>query len=162
MSFVQQRIQSEDWRYCEAATRAFSSILDGPTSEIIGPFVNQSIPVLLKLLSDSHVMVKDTTSWTIKQICEFHVRSIPEETFPTLLSNLVEKLQQEIPQVASQACYALHNLAAAFADDDPAAPTGTNALSSYLPTLLDQLLNCFWSSVCFDSKLCTRLYAYIG
>ena len=140
MPFVQQHIQSDNWRFREAATMAFSSILDGPSTDVIGPFVNQSIPILLTSLSDSHLMVKDTAAWTIGRICELHVHSIPDETFPTLLQGLVEKLQQESPQVASQSCYALHNLAAAFADDDTAATTGTNALSSYMPTLLEQLL----------------------
>ena len=79
MPFVQQHIQSEDWRFREAATMAFSSILDGPSSEVIGPFVNQSIPILLTSLSDPHVMVKDTAAWTIGRICELHVRSIPDE-----------------------------------------------------------------------------------
>jgi importin subunit beta-1 len=138
--FVQQHIQSENWRFREAATMAFSSILDGPSTEVIGQFVNQSIPYLLTALSDTNVMVKDTTAWTIGRICELHVRSIPSETFPTLLQGLTQKLHGESPQVASQACYALHNLAAAFADDEAGATTGTNALSQFMPTLLEQLL----------------------
>lgn len=140
MPFVEQNIQSENWRFREAATMAFSSILDGPTTEVIGPFVSQSISFLLKALNDSNVMVKDTTAWTIGRICELHVRSIPNDIFPTLLSGLTEKLQGESPQVASQACFALHNVAAAFADDDSGETTGTNALSKYMPTLLDHLL----------------------
>lgn len=138
--FVQQHITNENWRYREAATMAFGSILDGPSSEVIGPYVNQSIPVLLKALSDSHDMVKDSTAWTLARICDLHVRSIPNETFPILLKGLVEKLSEESPQVASKACFALHNLAGAFSDDDAAETTGTNALSPYMPTLLEQLL----------------------
>ena len=136
--FVQQHIKSDNWRFREAATMAFSSILDGPSSETIGPYVNQSIPILLAALSDPHDMVKDTTAWTIGRICELHVRSIPQETFPSLVNGLMEKLLTEGPQVSSQACYALHNLASAFADDD--APAGTNALTPYMPTLFETLL----------------------
>lgn len=138
--FVQQHIQSENWRYREAATMAFSSILDGPSSEKIGPYVNQSIPLLLTALSDPNVLVKDTTAWTIGRICELHVRSIPAETFPTLVNGLSEKLLSESASVSSQSCFAIHNLAAAFADDDAAANTGTNALSKFMPTLLDRLM----------------------
>lgn len=138
--FVQQHIKSENWRFREAATLAFSSILEGPSSEAIGPYVNQSIPVLLAALSDPHDMVKDTTAWTIGRICELHVRSIPEATFPTLVHALNEKLLQESPQVSSQACYALHNLASAFQDDDAAETNGTNALTPYMPALLERLL----------------------
>ena len=135
--FVQQHIQSQDWRFREAAVMAFGSILEGPSSEIIGPFVNQSIPILLGALSDSHAMVKDTAAWTIGRICELHVRAIPTDTFPTLLTSLMEKLQQESPQVAGQAAYALHNLAAAFQMEDA---SDTNALSQYMSTLLGELL----------------------
>ena len=138
--FVQQHIQNENWRFREAATMAFSSILDGPSGEKIGPYVNQSIPLLLGALSDPHIMVKDTTAWTIGRICELHVRAIPQETFPLLVNGLSGKLLTESANVSSQACFALHNLAAAFADDDAAATSGTNALSTYMPNLLDLLI----------------------
>lgn len=140
MPFVQQHIQSENWRYREAATMAFSSILEGPTDEAIGQFVNQSIPVLLGALSDSNDLVKDTTAWTIGRICDLHVRSIPEDTFPTLVNGLAGKLLSETPRVSSQACFGIHNLAAAFQNDNAAETSGTNALSPYMPHLLQTLL----------------------
>lgn len=128
MPFVQQHIQSDNWRYREAATMAFTSILEGPSDEAIGQYVNQAIPVLLTALSDSNDLVKDTTAWTIGRICELHVRSIPEETFPTLVNGLAGKLLTENPRVSSQACYGIHNLAAAFQNDNAAQTSGTNAL----------------------------------
>lgn len=140
MPFVQQHIKSENWRYREAATMAFSSILEGPSPEAIGQYVNQAIPVLLAALSDSNDLVKDTTAWTIGKICDLHVRSIPEDTFPTLVNGLAGKLLSETPRVSSQACFGIHNLAAAFQNDDAAATAGTNALSPYMATLLQTLL----------------------
>uniref|UniRef100_A0A6U3SM86 Importin N-terminal domain-containing protein n=1 Tax=Ditylum brightwellii TaxID=49249 RepID=A0A6U3SM86_9STRA len=140
MPFVQSNIQSDNWRLREAAIMAFSSVLEGPSMEIIGPYVNQSIPVLLNALSDPHVLVKDTTAWAIGRICELHVRAIPEETFPQLVNVLMSKLLSETPRVSSQASFALHNLAAAFAGDEAAAASGTNALSAYMPALLQTLL----------------------
>ncbi|GFH57808.1 hypothetical protein CTEN210_14284 [Chaetoceros tenuissimus] len=138
--FVQQHIKSENWRFREAATMAFSSILDGPSSETIGPYVNQSIPILLQALSDQHDMVKDTSAWTIGKICELHVRAIPHETFPTLVEGLMSKLLTENPSISSQSAYAIHNLALAFADDDQAEKSGSNALSPYMGPLLQTLL----------------------
>ena len=129
MPFVQQHITSENWRYREAATMAFSSILEGPSDDAIGPYVNQSIPFLLSALSDTNDLVKDTTAWTIGRICDLHVRSIPDEVFPTLVNGLAGKLLTETPRVASQACFGIHNLAAAFRNDSAAATSGTNALS---------------------------------
>ena len=74
----------------------------------------------------------------IGKICEMHVRSVPSETFPSLVNTLTSKLLGETPRVASQACFGLHAIAAAFADDPNA--NDTNALSSYMPTLLQTLL----------------------
>lgn len=138
--FIQQHIKSENWRYREAATMAFSSILEGPSSETMGPIVQQSIPILLQALSDPHNMVKDTTAWTIGRICGIHVRSIPSESFPMLVGGLLDKLMTESANVSSQSCYALHNLANAFSEDDSAANTGTNLLSQYMQPLLATLL----------------------
>jgi len=140
MPFVQANIKSENWRLREAATMAFSFILDGPSPESLGPYVNQSISVLLAALSDPHPMVKDSSAWTLGRICDLHVRSIPSETFPILITSLGEILMKETPRLSAQACFALHNLAAAFEGDVSAKVTGTNALSPYLPTLLQTLL----------------------
>ena len=141
MPFVMQHINSEHWRYREAATMAFSSVLDGPSDQVIGPYVSQSIPVLLGALSDPHIMVKDTTAWTLGRICELHARSIPQDMFPTLVNGLMGKLMTESSKVSSQACFALHNIAAAFAQDKAAETVGTNALSQYVPHLLQTFLN---------------------
>lgn len=108
---------------------AFSSILEGPSDKAIGPYVNQSIPFLLTALSDPNDLVKDTTAWTIGRICDLHVRSIPEDIFPTLVNGLAAKLLTETPRVSSQACFGIRNLAAAFQNDNAAATSGTNALS---------------------------------
>lgn len=72
---------------------------------------------------------KDITAWTIGRICDLHVRSIPEDIFPTLVNGLAAKLLTETPRVSSQACFGIHNLAAAFQNDNAAATSGTNALS---------------------------------
>ena len=141
MPFVTQYIQSDNWRYREAAIMAFSSILEGPGDEVIGPYVHQSIPILLAALSDPHVMVRDTTAWTIARICELHARSIPLDLFPTLVNGLISKLMTESAKVSSMASFALHNIAAAFSDHESAEKVGTNALSQYIPILLQNFLS---------------------
>mmetsp|Transcript_47014 Transcript_47014/g.56853 ORF Transcript_47014/g.56853 Transcript_47014/m.56853 type:complete len:869 (-) Transcript_47014:375-2981(-) len=140
MPFVQSNIRNPEWRFREASIMAFSSILEGPSGETIGVYVNQSIPVLLECLADKNTLVKDTTAWALGRICEYHARSIPPETFPQLVQGLMAVLTSESSRVASQACFALHNLAAAFAGDETGSATGTNALSPYMPQLLQTLL----------------------
>jgi hypothetical protein len=46
-----------------------------------------------------------------------------------LVNGLASKLLNETPRVSSQACFGIHNLAAAFQKDNAAAFSGTNALS---------------------------------
>mmetsp|Transcript_25359 Transcript_25359/g.58536 ORF Transcript_25359/g.58536 Transcript_25359/m.58536 type:complete len:807 (+) Transcript_25359:242-2662(+) len=136
MPFVLQNIKNTEWRMREAATMAFSCILEGPSTDKIGQFVNQSIPVLIEALKDPHPMVKDTSAWTLGRICDLHVRCIPNEALPQLVQGLASVLMTESPSVSSKACFALHNLAAAFD-----AETGSsNALSPYVGKLLETLL----------------------
>jgi importin subunit beta-1 len=85
-------------------------------------------------------MVRDTSAYAIGRICDLHIRSIPAETLPLLINGLMSKLLTESTRVSAQACSALHNLANAFAGDDAAAQLGTNALSQYIPALLETLL----------------------
>jgi len=137
MPFIQANIKNENWRLREAATMSFGSILEGPSSEIIGPYVNQSVPVLLQALSDPHTMVRDTTAWTLSRICSIHLRSIPGDQFPALVAALSSTLLKETPRVASQACNALFHLADSFPEEED---SSTNALSPFMPNLFQTLL----------------------
>mmetsp|Transcript_26976 Transcript_26976/g.41827 ORF Transcript_26976/g.41827 Transcript_26976/m.41827 type:complete len:863 (-) Transcript_26976:400-2988(-) len=138
MPFVMENIKSENWRLREAATMAFAQILDGPSTEAIGQYVNQSVTVLLEALTDTHPMVKSTAAFSIGKICDLHVSSIPQDIFPNLVQSLLAALPKEAPAVASQACTSLHNLAAQFLINDAEGPS--NALSPYMGTLLQTLL----------------------
>jgi importin subunit beta-1 len=137
MPFIQSNIKNENWRLREAATMCFGSILEGPSSETIGPYVNQSVPVLLQALQDPHIMVRDTSAWTLARICSIHLRSIPGDQFPALVTGLSNTLLTETPRVASQACNAIFNLADSFPDDEDAS---TNELSTFMPNLFQTLL----------------------
>jgi len=139
MPFVQQNIQNEDWRLRDAAMMAFISMLDGPKDETIGPAVSQSVPVLLSLLNDPHVMVRDTAAHCISRICLLHIRFIPTDIFPTLLQALIAKCGEGSPKVASQACSALYNLASAFSEE-ASQQQESNSLSRYMQSLLETLL----------------------
>ncbi len=139
MPFVTQHIQSENWRYRDAAIMAFTSVLEGPSSEVIGPYAHQAIPLLLNALNDPHPLVQDTAAHCIGRICFLHVRAIPPDVFPSLVQSMVAKLGDGIPtSIARQACTAINNLAGAFTDENE----NTNALSQYMPVLLQSLLQC--------------------
>ncbi|CAJ1960227.1 unnamed protein product [Cylindrotheca closterium] len=140
MPFVQQNIQNESWRLRDAAIMAFISMLDGPKEATIGPYVSQSVPMLLQLLSDPHVMVRDSAAHCISRICLLHIRYVPNDIFPSLLQALVAKCGEGSPKVASQACAALYNLASAFSEE-AIQQQDSNALSPYMQNLMQTLLN---------------------
>jgi importin subunit beta-1 len=152
MPFVNQNIQNKSWRLRDAAIMAFTSILVGPSAEMIGPYVQSSAPVLLGLFSDPHVMVQATAVDCVSQICLLHVRFCPTDMFPHFLRALIARCGEGPPRVASQACTAIHNLALAFAEE-ASQQQETNALSPFMPNLLQTLLQVYDRQDADESKL---------
>ncbi len=140
MPFVNANIQDANWRNRDAAIMAFISILDGPSAEVIGPYVSQSVGPLLAMLNDGNVIVRDSSAHCISRICLLHVQYIPTEIFPNLLQELTTKCSDGSPKVASQAATAIFNLASAFSDQSGGDDQPTNALSQYMQVLLQKLL----------------------
>lgn len=94
------------------------------------------MPILVGLMKDPHVMVKDSATWTIGKICELHGPSIPADSLPSLVGALLQALKDS-PRVCSKACFALHNFGDQFEGTRDAE---TNALSPYLSPLVHELL----------------------
>ncbi|KIZ03724.1 Importin subunit beta-1 [Monoraphidium neglectum] len=61
----------EDWRWREASTFAFGSIMEGPSAVGLVQLVQQAMPFLLQAMKDPHPYVRDTTAWTIGRAFEF-------------------------------------------------------------------------------------------
>jgi len=140
MPFVNSKIQDGNWRNRDAAIMAFISILDGPSSDTIGPYVSQSVPVLLTMLNDDNIIVRDSSAHCISRICLLHVQFIQPEIFPNLLEALTNKCKEGSAKVACQAATAIFNLASAFSDQSGGEDQQTNALSPYMQVLLQTLL----------------------
>lgn len=69
LPFVRDNIKHPDWRHRDAALMSFGSILEGPDPSQIKPMVEQAMPMLIELMKDNSVVVKDTAAWTIGQSC---------------------------------------------------------------------------------------------
>ena len=81
------------------------SILEGPDPAGLKPLVEQAMPLLIELLKDPSVAVRDTTAWTVGRICEIIPEAVITEQFLSpLLHALVEGLSAE-PRVASNVCW---------------------------------------------------------
>mmetsp|Transcript_33774 Transcript_33774/g.114655 ORF Transcript_33774/g.114655 Transcript_33774/m.114655 type:complete len:853 (-) Transcript_33774:652-3210(-) len=137
LAFVEANILHAEWRRREASIMAFGQILEGPKPETLAGPVQTAMPVLVHALNDEHVLVKDTTAWTLARICELHAQRIPQGYLQPLIERLSGALHDS-SRVAAQACFAIHNLAQAF---EHAPKHGeTNALSPFFHPLLTQLL----------------------
>ncbi|KAI8871788.1 ARM repeat-containing protein [Ramicandelaber brevisporus] len=96
ISFIEGNIRHQKWQNREAAVMAFGSILEGPETNVLLPFVNQALPVLVELMKDPSTQVKDTAAWTLGRVCKFVPEAIkPDSTLEPVLHVLVTGLADE-------------------------------------------------------------------
>jgi len=135
MPFVQQYINDQNWKCREAATLAFGAILEGPQGYLT-QLITQAIPVLIShLRQDPVVYVKDTTAWTLGRVCQLHSLTVVpflNDVITTFVASL-----DDSPRVASNVCWALHNLALAFEEESD---KNTSPLSPFFQGILQKLL----------------------
>ncbi|XP_035661965.1 importin subunit beta-1-like isoform X2 [Branchiostoma floridae] len=142
LPFIQEHIKSTDWRFRDAAVMTFGSILEGPDPTTLKPMVVAAMPMLIELLKDPSVVVRDTTAWTVGRVCELLPEAAINESYLVLLlTTLVEGLDAE-PRVSANVCWAFSSLAEAAYDatetteDEPA----TYCLSSSFEVIVSKLL----------------------
>uniref|UniRef100_T1J2G6 Importin N-terminal domain-containing protein n=1 Tax=Strigamia maritima TaxID=126957 RepID=T1J2G6_STRMM len=144
LDFVKENIKSPNWRYRDAAVMAFGSIMEGPDPSNLKPLVEQAMPMLIELMQDPSVVVKDTTAWTIGRVCELIPdAAISEAYLKPLLHALVQGLNAE-PRVAANVCWAFTSLAEAAYEgvevaDENCEPE-TYCLSEYFEPIVHKLL----------------------
>ena len=111
--FVEANINSDNWRMRGAAIVAFTCILDGPTTEVIGPYVNSALPILLQALVYPQPVVQDSATHCVSNICKYHILVIPNDQVHIILHALLQKLQAPTATLASHAATAIYNIALA-------------------------------------------------
>ncbi|KAF5314247.1 hypothetical protein D9619_011781 [Psilocybe cf. subviscida] len=140
--FIEANIKNEDWHYREAAIMTFGSILEGPDPSVLTPLVNQALPLLIDMMTDSNLHVKDTTAWTLGRICDLLIGTIkPDVHLHPLISALVNGLSDS-PRIIANCCWALMNLADQYGMyyDDDAEPAQSGPLSPYYEGVVQALL----------------------
>ncbi|KAL0952370.1 hypothetical protein HGRIS_006648 [Hohenbuehelia grisea] len=144
--FIEANIKADDWHHREAAIIAFGSILDGPDPTVLTPLVNQALPLLIDMMTDANVHVKDTTAWTLGRICDLLISTIkPDVHLHPMISALVNGLNDS-PRIVTNCCWALMNLAdqlSLYYEDDQEAmggATSSGPLSPYFSGVVQALL----------------------
>jgi importin subunit beta-1 len=157
LDFVQQNVNSAEWRAREAAILAFGCILDGPNRDELAKVVKQAFQLILSKMNDPHAMVKDTTSWTLGRICLLLPEAIDPSTLPPLMAALQQALSaQQTAKVASNASWAIHNLASSVEAQD------SSPLSPYFQPLLQALLGATLRRDVKQSNLQVSIYEAIN
>jgi importin subunit beta-1 len=154
MPFVLANIQNPSWNLREGAVMAFGCIMEGASEETLAPLVVQSVLMLANMMcTDPVVLVKDTAAWAVGQICDHHAKSIPTEQLPQVVTKLLEAMEMEA-RVAANCCYAIHNLAQSFEEDE----RETNEMSACFTPAVQKLLAVSERADWRDAEL--RLAAY--
>ena len=70
LPFGKDNIKHADWRNRDAALTSFGSILEGPDPAQLKTLVEKAMAMLIELMKDTSVVVKDMAAWTIGRVCE--------------------------------------------------------------------------------------------
>ncbi|EZG10799.1 hypothetical protein H106_00378 [Trichophyton rubrum CBS 735.88] len=138
LEFVEQNLRSEDWHHRDAAVSAFGAIMDGLEHETLVPLVRQALPVMITMMEDKVVHVRDSTAYALGRICDYCSGAIEVNVhLHPLISCLFNGLASS-PKIAGSCCWALMNLADRFAGD---AGAQTNPLSKHFQDSVTSLLS---------------------
>jgi importin subunit beta-1 len=137
LQFVEQNLRHENWRLRDAAVSAFGAIMEGPDFKLLDPLVKQALPILVGMMNDKVLMVKDSAAYALGRICECCGPAIdPELHLPSLIQALFSGLKDS-PKMASSCCWALINLADRFGIENDGEE---NPLSKYFKDSVSALL----------------------
>ncbi|OLN96544.1 Importin subunit beta-1 [Colletotrichum chlorophyti] len=168
LQFVEGNLRAEDWHHRDAAVSAFGAIMDGPDEKVLDPIVKQALPILIGMMDDSSLNVKDSTAYALGRITESVSDSIdPNQHLDPLIRSLFNGLMSNA-KIASSCCWALMNLAERFSGDfgapqNPLTPhfnqSVTNLLAltarpdcdSYVRTAAYEVLNVFVQNAASES-----------
>lgn len=117
LEFVEGNIRKDDWHLREAAVSAFGAIVEGPEEATLDNLIKQALPVLIDMMSDQNVQVRDSVAFTLGRISDASPGSIdPAQHLQQLVASLFGGLSST-SKIAASCCWALMNLAERFAGD---------------------------------------------
>ena len=137
IGFLEKYLRSGDWHYRDAAVSAFGAIMEGPDNKTLEPLVKQAMPILLGMMNDGSLQVKDSAAYALGRVCEVCSDAIePTTQLEQMISALFTGLTSH-PKMAASCCWALMNLAVKFAGEPGAQE---NALSPHYKNSIQALL----------------------
>ncbi|KAG5949961.1 hypothetical protein E4U53_005603 [Claviceps sorghi] len=138
LQFVEANLRSENWHFRDASVSAFGAIMEGPDEKVLDPIVKQALPILITMMDDENLQVKDSTAFTLGRVTYACAEAIdPALHLPSLIESLFKGLLSNA-KMAPSCCWALMNLAERFAGEFGAASNPlTTHFNQAVSTLLD-------------------------
>lgn len=138
LSFVEANLRAEDWHHRDAAVSAFGAIMDGPDEKVLDPIVKQALPILITMMDDQSLQVRDSTAYALGRVTAACSEAIDaQQHLPSLIESLFKGLIGNA-KMAPSCCWALMNLAERFAGDYGAA---TNPITPHFDQAVRSLLD---------------------
>lgn len=158
IAFVEGNLRSDDWHNRDAAVSAFGAIMEGPDEKVLEPIVKSALQILIQMMEDSSVHVRDSTAYALGRITEACSEAIdPATHLDPLIRSLFSGLQTN-PKMAPSCCWALMNLAERFAGEPG---TQTNALTGHFNDSIQSLLTVTARPDC-DNTVRTATYEVLN
>lgn len=158
IQFVEANLRSEDWHSRDAAVSAFGAIMEGPDEKVLEPIVKSALQILIQMMDDQSVQVRDSTAYALGRITEACSEAIdPSQHLDPLIRSLFSGLQTN-PKMAPSCCWALMNLAERFAGDFGAQ---ANALTIHFNDSIQSLLTVTARPDC-DNTVRTAAYEVLN
>lgn len=137
IQFVEANLRDEDWHKRDAAVSAFGAIMEGPDEKTLEPIVKSALEILIKIMEDPSLHVRDSAAYALGRITEACSNAIdPDVSLDPLIRALFNGLQTN-PKMAPSCCWALMNLAERFGGEPGDA---NNALTRHFNDSVQSLL----------------------
>ncbi|PWN34213.1 putative karyopherin beta-1 subunit [Meira miltonrushii] len=142
--FIEGNIRSTEWRERDAAVLCFGQILDGPDMRTLTPLVEQALPTIIEMMTDSNAAVKDSVAWTLGRITDLLIEVISLEVhLPPLVRAAIAGLGDR-PHIAMLSGWILLNvtdqLGGSAALQPDGSPAQTSPISPFMPDIVSNLL----------------------
>lgn len=137
LQFVEANLRNDNWQYRDAAVASFGAIMDGPEAKVLHPIVETALPVMIQMMKDSQLQVRDSAAYALSRVCDYCYDSIDPNTYLQPLMEALFEGMMSNPKMASSCCLALLNLAERFVSEDNAE---ANALTPHFQASVQALL----------------------
>jgi len=130
-------VPSAEWRHRDAAIELFGQILDGPTDERFGAFVEKAVLPIAKLIeTDPSDNVKVNAAYAIARAAEFHTEAFQDATTVLhIVASVLKGVANEEPPIASRSALALFFIFDQFTGAEPTSP-----ITKFFVPVFQQLL----------------------